>query len=536
MLTLSRWKVTLVVLSVIFSVLFALPNVLPENVRRTLPGFLPSQTLNLGLDLQGGSYLLLEVDVAAMHKERLQNTLEDVRTALRSEDILSTPPTLVNDQVVVRITNPAQVDRAVTLINNLAEPIGTGNPVPNFTVQRREGTTLALVFDPQADEAAASDAVNQSIEIIRRRVDPEGNKELSITRQGATRIVLQAPGEDDPEKLKRLIGQTAKLTFQMVDENVTAEQIAMGRVPPDSVLLPYDARSGQAGASEAVKRRILISGEMLNNAGAGVDPQTNAWTVSIRFNGEGTRRFGDATARNVGKRFAIILDDKVLSAPVINEPIPGGQAQISGSFNAESASELATLLRGGALPAPLTVEEQRTVSAELGKDAIDKGMISLGVALIAVLAFMVLAYGVLFGGISVIALLVNGVMIVAAMSIAGAGLSLPGIAGLILTLAVAVDANVLIYERMRDEVRAGRPPIVSMEAGFSRAMETILDANLTTLVAAAIMFFFGAGPVQGFAWTLAIGVFTSVFTAVLITQVLLAWWFRTFRPKKLPIA
>jgi len=347
------------------------------------------------------------------------------------------------------------------------------------------------------------------------------------------RIVLQAPGDNDPEALRRVIGQTAKLTFQMVDETVSPEQAQASGPPPGSVVLPQPNRPSEPFV--VVKRRVLVSGEDLSAAYLDYNQQ-NQPAVGFRFNSNGARRFGDATARNVGKRFAVVLDGKVISAPVINQAIPGGQGIIEGGFTVESATELANLLEGGALPAPLKVEEQRTVGAELGQDAIDQGTVSLIVALICVLVFMVLSYGFTFGGISVLALLLNGLMIIAAMTMIGASLSLPGIAGLILTLAVAVDANVLIYERMRDEARAGRPPIVAMDAGFSRAMETILDANLTTLLAAAIMFFFGAGPVRGFAWTLAIGVFTSVFTAVLVTQVLLALWFRTFRPKKLPIA
>jgi preprotein translocase subunit SecD len=274
---------------------------------------------------------------------------------------------------------------------------------------------------------------------------------------------------------------------------------------------------------------------MLTDAQAGFDPQTAQPTVNFRFNGQGTRRFGDATSRNVGRRFAIVLDNKIISAPSINEPITGGSGQISGSFTPETANELAVLLRAGALPTRLNVEEQRTVGAELGADAVAAGHLSAIGAFVLVLAFMVVSYGWLFGGVAIVALLVNGLMIVAAMSVTQATLTLPGIAGLILTLAVAVDANVLIYERMRDEVRAGRTIITAMDAGFGRAMLTIFDANITNLGAAVIMFGLGAGPVKGFAWTLSIGVFTSVFTAVLITQVLLAVWLRVARPKTLPI-
>jgi protein-export membrane protein SecD len=278
-----------------------------------------------------------------------------------------------------------------------------------------------------------------------------------------------------------------------------------------------------------------VDGGNLVRASVGYD-QNNQPAVDFRFDGQGARRFGTATTQNVGKRFAIILDDEVISAPSINEPITGGSGQITGGFTTESAGDLVALLRGGALPAPLNVEEQRTVGAELGQDAIEAGRISTIVAFLSVLGFMILAYGFLFGGISVIALVINGLLIVAAMSLTGAALTLPGIAGLILTLAVAVDANVLIYERMREEVRAGRTAMAAMDAGFGRAMVTILDANITTLAAALIMFQFGSGPVRGFAWTLSIGVFTSVFTAVLVTQILLAWWFRAARPKTLPIA
>jgi protein-export membrane protein SecD len=302
-------------------------------------------------------------------------------------------------------------------------------------------------------------------------------------------------------------------------------------VPPGSVLLP-----GAAGAApEVVRRRVLVSGENLVRAAVGYD-ENNRPAVDFRFDGTGARRFGTATTQNVGKRFAIVLDNEIISAPTIINPITGGSGQITGGFDVAGAQDLVALLRGGSLPAPLNVEEQRTVGAELGQDAIEAGRISTIVAFLSVLAFMVLAYGFLFGGISVLALVINGLLIVAAMSLTGAALTLPGIAGLILTLAVAVDANVLIYERMREEVRAGRSAMAAMDAGFSRAMVTILDANITTLVAALIMFQFGSGPVRGFAWTLTIGVFTSVFTAVLVTQIALAWWFRAARPKTLPIA
>ena len=530
MLNLSRWKVTLVVLSVIFGVFFALPNMLPAKVRDGLPGWLPKQTLNLGLDLQGGSYLLLEVDTAALRREKMVNLLEDVRKTLRDEQILFTDLGQVGGAVTVRITDPEQVDTAVRVLNRLSPVMSNG--AQEVSVSRQADQRLRLAYADQAIREQEASAVEQSIEIIRRRIDPEGNKEIPVTRQGQNRIVVQAPGESDPERLKSIIGQTAKLTFQMVDDSVTQQDLIENRIPPGSMVLPS---SDGYSPAYVVKRRALVTGEMLTDARQGNDPQSGVPLVNFRFNSQGARRFGSVTSTNIGKRFAIVLDGKIISAPVIQSAITGGSGQISGSFTTESANELAVLLRAGALPAPLTVEEQRTVGAELGADAVKAGATSTIVGFVAILVFMVLAYGLLFGGISVIALLINGLLIIAVMSLTQATLTLPGIAGLILTLAVAVDANVLIYERMRDEMRAGRTVISAMEAGFSRAMTTIIDANVTTLLAAAIMFWFGSGPVRGFAWTLSIGVFTSVFTAVLVTQVLLALWFRARRPKTMPI-
>lgn len=532
MLALSRWKIIAVVLSVVFGVLFALPTALPQNVRDSLPGFMPKQTLNLGLDLQGGSYLLLEVDTDALRREKLVNLVEDVRVTLREQQIGFSNLRQVNGEVSVQITDPAQVNSALNILRNSVGAAIAGVPGGRDTTVEARGQTIRLAFIPEAMNAEASKAVEQSIEVIRRRIDELGTREPTIIRQGADRIVVQAPGESDPERLKNVIGQTAKLTFQMVDESVTAEEAAAGRIPPGAELLPSE---DGYGAAYVVRKRALVTGEMLTDAQQQFDSQTGQPVVSFRFNGQGARRFGDATSQNIGKRFAIVLDGKVISAPVIQGAITGGQGQITGNFTPETANDLAVLLRAGALPAELTVEEQRTVGAELGADAVQAGMISTGVGFVAILVFMVLAYGFLFGGISVIALLINGLLIVALMAVTQATLTLPGIAGLILTLAVAVDANVLIYERMRDEIRAGRNVISAMDAGFSRAMTTIIDANVTTILAALIMFQFGSGPVRGFAWTLSIGVITSVFTAVLVTQVLLALWFRSRRPKELPI-
>jgi preprotein translocase subunit SecD len=529
MLTLSRWKIIVVTLAVIFGFLFTLPNLVPQ---RMLPGWLPQQRLNLGLDLQGGSYLLYEVDVEALRRERLTNLVEDVRANLRAEQIAFGELGEAGGVVGVRIADAGKVDAAAALLRrSVGGPLAGSVSGRDVSVATRDNQRIEITFVPEAARADAAKAVEQSIETIRRRIDSLGTKEPTITRQGANRIVIQAAGESDPEKLKSVVGQTAKLTFQMVDESVTPEDIAAGRIPPGVTVIA----GAQPGAPPIpVAKRALVTGEDLIDASQSFGESGEA-VVAFRFGGSGARKFGDATTRNVGKRFAIVLDDKYISDPRINQPIPGGSGVITGNFTPESAAELALLLRSGALPAKLNLEEQRTVGAELGADAVRAGAISTLVAAITIVVFMLLSYGLLFGGISVIALVINGLMIVAAMSLTQATLTLPGIAGLILTLAVAVDANVLIYERMRDEARAGRSPIMAADAGFSRAMSTIIDANVTTLVAAAIMFAFGAGPVRGFAWTLSIGVFTSVFTAVMVSQLLIGWWFRATRPKKLPI-
>jgi preprotein translocase subunit SecD len=533
MLSLARWKVLLVVLAVIVSAVFAAPNLLSPAAREALPAFVPKKVLNLGLDLQGGSYLMLEVDVAALRRERLTNLVEDVRVALRNEEVVFSDLGVVDGGVSLRVTDPAQLPAALRVLRtNVGVPLAGVVGGRDVVVASPGDQRVRLTFAPEAMEAEAVRAVEQSQEIIRRRIDELGTREPSIARQGSNRIVVQAPGESDPQKLREIIGQTAKLTFQMVDETVRPEQIAAGLIPPGSELLPQD---DPAEPVVVVRKRSVVTGEMLVHANQGFHPETGQPIVEFRFNGQGARRFGEATSQNIGKRFAIVLDKRVISAPRINSAITGGSGYIEGNFTPESANDLAVLLRAGALPAPLKVEEQRTVGAELGADAINAGRDSALLGFVLVLAFMVLAYGMLFGGVSIVALLVNGLMIVAAMSITQATLTLPGIAGLILTLAVAVDANVLIYERMREEYRSGRSIIGSMDAGFSRAMLTIFDANITHLGAALIMFSLGAGPVKGFAWTLAIGVFTSVFTAVLVTQILLAVWLKTRRPKVLPI-
>ena len=533
MVRVARWRILLVLIVSLVGMAIAAPNFLPANVRESLPPFM-RQTINLGLDLQGGSQLLLEVDTVTLKRQQLDSIAEQLGTALRNAEpsIQYSGRGVVGDAAQVRLSDPANMQRALTVLREVGRSVTTGQETLAFTTNP-DGLVQARITDA-AFAAESRDAAQRAIEVIRRRIDPSGTSEVAITRQGNSRIVVQAPGVADPELLKSRIGQTALMTFHMVRE-LSPEDAQAGRLPPGTFLAtPFP---GIGDSSAVVERRPRFTGERLERANPSTDPQTGQFVLSFQLDGAGARMFCRITREHTGERFAILLDNQVLTAPTINEPICGGNAQISGNFNAQSATELALMLRAGALPAPLTVIEERSVTAELGQDAIDAGQTSTILAFVLVLVFMIFAYGFLFGGISVIALVVNGILIMAAMTATGAALTLPGIAGLILTLAVALDANVLIYERMREEARAGRGPALAIDAGFSRAMLTIFDANLTHLGAALIMLALApSGPVKGFAWTLTIGVFTSVFTAVLITQVMVAWWFSATRPKKLPIS
>lgn len=532
MLHVARWRIILVAVVTVMGLAFAFPNFVPERLRDQIPDFLPKQTINLGLDLRGGSQLLLEIDTDVMRHQQLDNFADQMAMALRDAEpaIRYTGRGVVGDAARIRLIDPTQMEAAQRALRPLALPSGGGNnEIATFT-ENPDGLIEARLSEAHMRELSRQ-AAQQSIEVIRRRIDPNGTSEVSIARQGDDRVVVQAPGVADPEMLKERIGQTALMTFHMVRE-VSAEEARAGQIPPGTMVVQPYPDSG--GSQEIVERRPRFTGERLTRASPSTDPQTNEFVLSFALDSEGTRLFCRITRENTGNRFAILLDNQVLTAPRINEPICGGTGQISGNFTAESANNLAVMLRAGALPAPLSVIDERTVDASLGADAIESGIKSSAVAGLVTFVFMVLAYG-LFGLFACIALVVNFVLIIAAMSLVGAALTLPGIAGLILTIAMAVDANVLIYERMREEAAVGRSVALSIDAGFNRAMVTIVDANLTTILSAMILFQFGAGPVRGFAWTLSIGVITSVFTAVLVTQILIGWWFRITRPKKMPI-
>lgn len=531
MLRFSRWYVVFIISLCVAAIGLAVSNFLPRQwtANWRLPHFV------LGLDLQGGSHILLAIDTAALRKDRLDTLRDDVRRVLTEQPRIGYVGLATqNDQVQVRIRDGGQINLARTRLQQLTQPTSSalsfGNATSEYQLSEPESGQFVLRITDAGFTERVRLAIDQSIEIVRRRVDQLGTTEPSITRQGQDRILVQVPGLQDPQALKALLGQTAKLTFRLVDTSVSPEQAAQGRPPPDSELL--QSYNG-GGAPTVVEKRVIVSGEDLIDAQPGFDQRTNEAIVSFRFNVNGSRRFADVTQANVGRPFAIVLDNKVISAPVIREPILGGSGQISGSFTPKSANELAILLRAGALPAPLSIVEERTVGPGLGKDSIEAGKIATYVATIFVVCFMFMTYG-LFGLFANIALLVHVAMIFALLSLLGATLTLPGIAGIVLTIGTAVDSNVLIYERMREEARSGNSLISTLEAGFKRAFATIIDSNSTMAIAALILLILGSGPVRGFAVVFLLGILTTVITAVTMTRMMIAVWYRARRPKQLP--
>ncbi|MGA9281530.1 MAG: protein translocase subunit SecD [Pseudolabrys sp.] len=534
MLYFTRWKATAIILTAFVICLFAVPNFLPEKMVQSWPKWAQRHVV-LGLDLQGGSHILLEVDTNAVRKEKLEALRDDVRRVLRDVRVGYTGLVVRGNSVEVRIREGSNFDQAVDKLRELSQPLGgilgSSTGQRNLDVTTEAGSLVRLTLTEPAIVDRIRQSVEQSIQIIERRVNELGTVEPLIQRQGVDRILVQVPGLQDPTRLKELLGKTAKLDFRMVDVSIPAEQALQGRVPPDSEIL-YSATAPKT--PNLVEKRVLVSGGDLTDAQPGFDQRTNEPIVSFRFNTSGARKFAQVTQENVGRPFAIILDNQVISAPVIREPILGGSGQISGSFTVESANDLAILLRAGALPAPLTIIEERTVGPGLGQDSIAKGKLSSYVGAAMVIAFMLVTYG-LFGLFANIAVAINVAMIFGILSLLNATLTLPGIAGIVLTVGIAVDSNVLIYERIREEVRGGRTPINAIDAGFSRALATILDSNITTFIAAAVLFYIGTGPVRGFAVTLGIGIITTVFTAFTLTRLIVAYWVRWRRPQRVPI-
>jgi preprotein translocase subunit SecD len=529
MLDFPRWKIWSISLVILIGILFAIPSMLPADLKARYPKFLPSATINLGLDLAGGSQLLLEADQADAAKQRLQAMEDQVTTELHRDPRVEIGDiSTAGGRVSFLVRDPTQVDTAVERLRAITQPVAlTGGR--DWDVQVRDSTRIVMTPTSAGSERAMRDAMTVARDVVRRRIDPQGTKEITVINQGADRILVEVPGVEDPEALKHLIGQTARLEFKLVDLTADPNQVQQGHAPAGSQVLPM----AEGGGFIAVKRRVMVSGDQLVDAKQSFDQDGRA-VVSIRFNTAGSRRFGRVTQENVNKPFAIILDDKVLSAPNINEPILGGQAQISGNFTVETANELAVSLASGKLPVKLNVIEERTIGPELGKDSIQKGVIASIVATLVVILFMLITYG-RFGVYTTYGLIVNALLILGIMAVFNASLTLPGIAGFVLTIGAAVDANVLINERIREEQRRGRKTLDAIETGYKEASTAIFDANITNVIAAVLMWYFGSGPVRGFAVVLMIGIVTSVFTAVNFTRMLVALWVRRKRPRVLHI-
>jgi preprotein translocase subunit SecD len=532
MLYFTRWRAAAIVLTALIVCLFAVPNFFPEKTVASWPKWAQRHVV-LGLDLQGGSHILLEVDTAAVRKEKLEQLRDDVRRVLRDARIGYTGLAVRGNTVEVRIREGANASEARTKLNELSQPIGgvfgTGTS-RSVDISEDNGLFRLTLTEPAVQERIRQ-AVEQSIQIVERRVNELGTVEPLIQRQGSDRVLVQVPGLQDPTRLKELLGKTAKLDFRLVDLSMSAEQAQQGRPPPDSEVL---MSSTTPKTPYLIEKRVMVSGADLTDAQPGFDQRTSEPVVNFRFNTSGARKFAQVTQENVGKPFAIVLDNEVISAPVIREPILGGSGQISGGFTVEQANDLAILLRAGALPAPLTIIEERTVGPGLGQDSIEKGTNASYIGSMMVIIFMFLTYGI-FGLFANIAVIINVAMIFGVLSLLNATLTLPGIAGIVLTVGIAVDSNVLIYERIREEVRAGRSAIGAIDAGFTRALATIMDSNITTFIAAAVLFYIGTGPVRGFAVTLGIGIITTVFTAFTLTRLIVSTWVRWYRPQTVPI-
>jgi len=529
MLRFAKWKIVAILAMTFSAMLVVAPSLLSpsdyEALAARLPDWARPATIVLGLDLQGGSNVMLEVDKPSVLHTLAMNLRDDARRILREEKVATTGG--IGQQtrgVQMRIPDAADRAKVIPKLRALAQGytnrLGAGSP-PLEVDDEGDGLVRVVVTDTGLTEKVRR-AVDQSIEVIRRRIDALGTREPSIQRQGDDRIIVQVPGLQDPEQLKTILGQTAKLEFRLVAEP--------GQSPAETEELEQTDQSGKI----SIEKQVMVQGEDLTDAQPGFDQRGGEPVVNFRFNIRGAQKFGEVTSKNVGRLFAIVLDNKVISAPRILTPITGGSGQISGHFTVEQANNLSILLRAGALPAKLNIVEERTVGPGLGQDSIDAGKRAAYVGAALVVFYMLITYGV-FGIFANLALFVHVVFIFAGLVLLGSTLTLPGIAGIVLTIGMAVDSNVLIYERIREEQHAGRSILASLDAGFNRAFATIVDSNVTMFVAAAILYFLGAGPVRGFAVSLALGILTSIVTAVTMTRMMIAVWYHRARPTRLPI-
>ena len=533
----SKWKTFSILAAVIIGLLFALPNVLSENQRKSMPSIM-QDTINLGLDLQGGAHMLLEVDSDSVLKNEKNNQKSNMKAALRDEGVRFLDVRDDGDDLMAFIREGQDMSLALKALKGLEEnldsQIGSGK---NVRVESAGDNKIKLSITEENIDAIKERTIAQSIEVLRRRIDPQGTTEMTLAKEGEDRILLQVPGAKNVDEIKDRINKSANLSFHLVhdgSDNMQTMQLATDRgiTPAGTIMLPYP----EYNRNLLINERTRITGECLSSAKEGLHPENNNPVMNFKFNNRCAKLFGKLTSENVGKQFAVVLNNEIITAPNIRTAITGGSGFIEGGFeDLNEARELALLINAGALPAKLDIVEERTVGAELGADAINAGKIASTIGLIGVGLFMWLSYGLRFGTIANIALATNIILIAGALSILGSTLTLPGIAGIILTIGMAVDANVLIFERIREEAHNGRPPVNAIETGYRRSFAPILDANITTLIAAVTLYFVGSGPVRGFAVTLAIGIVMSVFTAVVFARLITATWLRGTRPKSLPI-
>jgi protein-export membrane protein SecD len=536
MLHFPRWQVVLILGVVFLGFLAVIPNFFSKDALTGWPSFLPKSQMVLGLDLQGGAYLLYEVDKADYTAKRLKALTSDVRKAMLDNPRIGyTGLGVQGDAVQLRVRDLDRMadvrKRLEPLKNPLDASLLSAGSVTEFDLAVSDDGLVRFTYSPTGLTQRVRQIVQQSIEVIDRRINELGTTEPSIQRQGDDRILVEAPGVGDPSRLKALVGQTAQMTFHLVQDSITADQAAATPPKPGIARFP-DQKSPQIVYE--VDETPLMTGEDLSDAQTGFDQQTTEPVVTFRLTTGGARKFGDVTSKNVGRPFAIVLDNVVISAPRINQPILGGSGQISGSFTVQTANDLAILLRAGSLPAKLTIVEERTVGASLGADSIRAGIAASIVATVFIAVFMVVCYGLL-GAFADLALIANNFLMIGILTTLGATLTLPGIAGIVLTMGMAVDANVLIYERMREESHAGRSTLAALDTGFRKAFATIIDSHLTALIAAIALFELGSGPIRGFAVTLAIGIICTLFTSYLVTRLIVSFWVAWARPKVVPL-
>jgi len=518
MLQIPRWQIFLVLAVCVFGLLLAFPNFVSKEgrdvMRSFLPGFFPVQTVNLGLDLQGGAYLLLEVETDVVVRERAEELVQLLRPELRKERIGYLRLTALPEGVRIQLREEADLPRVRRMILGIE---------PDLQFLETDSGILEARMTEQIIKEIVDLTLQQSQEIVRRRLDETGTREITVQRQGEDRIIVQIPGLDDPARIRELLGRTARLGFHMVSDNEAGRGIG-------ARVLPF--ANQEEGRNLPVERQAIITGDMLTNAQPAFDQGQPI--VTFRLNAIGARKFCDVSTNNIGRPFAIVLDNQIISAPVIRDAICGGAGQISGGFTVQEANDLSLLLRAGALPAPLTILEERSVGPSLGADSIESGKLAGIMSILLVFAFMGVRYR-LFGLFASVALLINMMLTFALLTGLQATLTLPGIAGIVLTIGMAVDANVLIFERIREEFRKGRSPVAAINSGYGEAMSSIIDANLTTLIAAGMLYAFGTGPIKGFAVTLTFGVATSLFTAIMVTRLMILVWLKKFRPSRLPV-